>query len=57
MIFGTDFFKTIQFVLAVLRLLARIFGEQSDKELDDKFGTNCLHDVDKTVKNYAPTKN
>lgn len=53
--FGTDFFKTIQFVLAILRLLARIFGEESDKKLDDTFGENCIHDIDATVKKYAPT--
>ncbi len=55
MIFGSDYFKIIQFVLAIVRLIARIFGEQTDKDLDDKFGTNCIHDVDRTVKEYAPT--
>ncbi len=52
--FGTDFFKTIQFVLAILRLIARIFGDPADKDLDDKFGSNHMHDVDTAVKKYAP---
>jgi len=56
MIFGEDFFKILQFVVAVMRLIARIFGNEKDKELDDKFGTNCLSDVDRSVKSYAPTK-
>jgi len=56
MTFGTDYFKIIQFILALVRLIARIFGDQTDKELDDKFGTNCICDVDASVKKYVPTK-
>ena len=56
MTFGADFFKIVQFVIAIMRLIARIFGNETDKELDDKFGTNCLTEVDKTVKSYAPSK-
>lgn len=53
--FGSDFFKTIQFVMAILRLIARIFGETEDKKLDDTFGKNHMHDVDEFVKHTAPT--
>lgn len=52
--FGQDFFKVMQFVVAVLRLMARIFGDQKDKELDDEFGKNHLHEIDKDVHNMAP---
>lgn len=52
--FGADFFKTLQFVVAILRLIARIFGDAEDKKLDDKFGQNCLTEVDKDVHRMAP---
>lgn len=53
--FGEDFFKIVQFVIAIMRLIARVFGDKTDKDLDDEFGTNHLHEVDETVKKYAPT--
>jgi len=53
--FGADFFKILQFVVATMRLIARIFGDEKDKDLDDKFGSNHLHDVDASVKKYAPS--
>lgn len=52
--FGTDFFKILQFVVSVMRVIARVFGDKEDKDLDDKFGSNHLHDVDETVKKYVP---
>lgn len=56
--FGTDWFKTIQFVMAVLRLIARIFGDAEDKKTDDDIQGNHAHEVDKIINttNSAKTK-
>lgn len=58
MTFGEDFFKTVQFIVAVLRLLARIFGDDKDKEDDDKIMGNHAHEVNDIIKttNAAKTK-
>lgn len=32
--FGADYFKIIEFVIAVLRLLAKIFGTEEDRKAD-----------------------
>lgn len=32
MIFGTDFWKWAQFAIAVLKLIANIFGDEGDKK-------------------------
>lgn len=47
--FGEDWFKTIQFVMAVLRLIARIFGDDEDKKNDDEIQGNHAHEVDKII--------
>lgn len=31
MIFGTDMFKIIRFIIAIMKLLAEIFGDDDDK--------------------------
>ena len=49
MTFGSDFFKTVQFIVAVLRLLARIFGDDKDKEEDDKIMGNHAHEVEEII--------
>jgi len=40
--FGADYFRIIEFVIAVLRLLAKIFGDDDDRKADkdtkDKYG-------------------
>jgi len=40
--FGSDFFKIVEFVVAILRLFARVFGDaddaKSDAETKAKFG-------------------
>jgi len=56
--FGSDWFKTIQFVLAVLRLLARIFGDEADRKEDDAIQGNHAHEVEEIIKstNAAKTK-
>ena len=58
MTFGADFFKTIQFIVVVLRLLARIFGDDEDKKIDDYIQGNHAHEVDTIVRstNAAKTK-
>ena len=58
MTFGEDFFKIIQFVTAVMRLIARIFGDEKDKKDDDKIMGNHAHEVEEIIKttNTAKTK-
>lgn len=56
MTFGEDFFKTIQFVVAVLRLLARIFGDDSDKENDDKISGNHAHEIEDVIQTTSAAK-
>jgi len=34
--FGADFFKVLEFVMAVLRLFARVFGDAEDRKADDE---------------------
>ncbi|MBA7623565.1 hypothetical protein ES703_30962 [subsurface metagenome] len=47
--FGEDWFKTIQFVMAILRLIARIFGDKDDKKFDDEIQGNDAHEVEKII--------
>ncbi len=56
--FGQDWFKTIQFVMAILRLIARIFGDDEDKKTDDEIQGNHAHEADKVIDttNGAKTK-
>jgi len=58
MTFGADFFKTVQFIVAVLRLLARIFGDNDDKKIDDEISGNHAHEIEEIIKttNTAKTK-
>ena len=48
--FGQDFFKIAQFVLALLRLIGRIFGDEEDKANDKKAAENCATEFDRAVK-------
>jgi len=52
--FGADFFKIIQFVMDALRLFARIFGDEKDRENDDKVQSNHRHEIEKII--YANKK-
>lgn len=47
--FGSDFFKIAQFVVALLRLIGRIFGDTEDKKHDDEAADNCAHEVDRII--------
>ena len=39
--FGSDFFKVIQFITALLRLIAQVFGNEEDKKNDtEQFNHN-----------------
>lgn len=48
--FGSDFFKIIQFVMAVLRLCARIFGDEDDVKKDDEIFNHNSGKVETIVK-------
>ncbi len=54
--FGTDFFKMLEFVMAALRLFARIFGDDEDRKNDDKTQGNHVHEVGKIVNTSAGAK-
>jgi len=45
--FGVDFFKIVAFAMQILRLFARIFGDDEDKKADDEVQNNCIHEVEK----------
>lgn len=47
--FGRDFFKILEFVMAALRLFARIFGDDEDRKNDDITQGNHKHEVDKVI--------
>lgn len=34
--FGSDFFKVLELVVAILRMFARIFGDADDRQADDE---------------------
>ena len=34
--FGKDFFQILEFVVAILRLFARVFGDDDDRKADDE---------------------
>jgi len=48
--FGSDFFKIMQFIHDVLRLFGRIFGDDEDKKNDDRAQSNCRHEIEKLHK-------
>ena len=54
--FGTDFFKMLEFVMAALRLFARIFGDDEDRENDDKTQGNHVHEAAKVIENSPGAK-
>jgi len=56
MTFGEDFFKIIQFVMAIMRLIARIFGDDKDKKFDDKIMGNDTHEVEEIIKTTPAAK-
>lgn len=45
--FGTDFFKVLAFVMQVLRLFARVFGDKDDQKADDEVSDNHIHELNK----------
>jgi len=45
--FGEDFFKIVAFAMQILRLFARIFGDEEDKKADDHVQGNCVHEIEK----------
>lgn len=49
MMFGQDFFKVLQFIMAALRLFARVFGDADDRKNDDETQGNHRHEVDKVI--------
>lgn len=49
-LFGQDFFKIAQFVLALLRLIGRIFGDDEDKANDKKAAENCATEINRIIK-------
>jgi len=49
MVFGSDFFKVLEFIMAALRLFARIFGDADDRKNDDEVQSNHRHEVDKVM--------
>jgi hypothetical protein len=50
MVFGRDFFKIIAFAMQILRLFARIFGDDDDKKIDDEVQGNHIHELDKVIR-------
>jgi len=54
--FGTDFFKILEFVMAALRLFARIFGDDEDRLNDDKTQGNHVHEANKVIDTSAGAK-
>ena len=44
--FGGDFFKIIQFVIAIMRLWGRVFGDDEDRANDDAAQENHRHEID-----------
>lgn len=48
--FGSDFFKVLQFIMDALRLFARIFGDDDDRKNDDECQKNHRHEIDKIIK-------
>lgn len=48
--FGEDFFKVLEFVMAILRMFARVFGDEEDREADDEQQKLHGHYAEKLVK-------
>lgn len=47
---GSDFFKWVQVIVAILRILGRVFGDDEDKKADDEVQGNHVHEVDRIVR-------
>lgn len=45
MTFGEDFFKIIQLVVGIMRLIGRIFGDKDDRKHDDEAQENHQHEI------------
>jgi len=54
--FGEDFFKIIQFAMAVLRLFGRIFGDKDDLDKDDEIFNHNSGPVEKLIKSNGNNK-
>jgi len=48
--FGSDFFKILEFVVAILRMFARVFGDDEDRAADDEQAEKHGHYAEKLVK-------
>lgn len=48
--FGSDFFKILEYIVAALRLFARIFGDDDDKKADDEAQSNHRHEVESIIR-------
>ena len=51
---GKDFFLIAKFVVAVIRLFGRIFGDNDDRKADDEVESNHGHDAEHVVKTSTP---
>lgn len=51
--FGADFFKIVTFIVQILRLFGRMFGDEQDRQADDEIQKNHIHEVEK----IAPRSN
>lgn len=57
MIFDKNYFKYAQLIVAILRLIGRIFGDSDDKANDDTSETNHKHEIDHIIPSAAKKKN
>ncbi len=48
--FGSDFFKILEFVVAILRMFARVFGDDEDRQADDEQAAKHGDYAEKLVK-------
>lgn len=48
--FGRDYFKFAQLIVAILRLIGRIFGDNEDRANDDESENNHKHEIEKIIK-------
>lgn len=51
---GKDFFLIAKFVVAVIRLFGRIFGDEDDRKADDEVENNHSHDAEAVVRSSSP---
>lgn len=55
--FGADFFRWIQFVIAAVRLFARIFGDEEDRQHEEEINNHQSQNVnDFIAKVTKPTQ-